>query len=161
MDSSIELNLSMVPDGCVKELERMFMDADTNFPCRIGKVTFNASVDGGEMVCKFLGEGGVNFSFHMNAGSFRIADPAETCPLDAIATMAKAMGWIAEESVIELETRRVVLRAVYGHANIPDLIVALDSGLLVYRLRVISAEPNIRLSNDGPIEETMTLKFGW
>ncbi len=167
MRNSIELNLTSVPDDCVKELERMFMDCDTDFPCRIGKVTFNASMASGRTVYKFGDQNAVSFSFHMNAGSFRISDPAEISPLDAIDTMTRAMGWcVSYHSVNEYpNSREVHLCGVKGHANIPDLIEALDSGLLVYKLRVIDAETKIIMDvhglPDGRIDETLTLKFGW
>lgn len=160
MSSSIDLNLHSVPDDCLKELERLFMDGETDIPCRIGKVTFDASIRGGEMVHGFGTDTSLSFSLHMNAGSFRISDPAETCPLEAVATMAKAMGWIAEDHGANHGIRQVKLRAVFGHANIPDLIKALDTGLLVYKLRVIDAEPKIVVSADL-IQETMILQFGW
>ena len=161
MQNSIELDLRDIPADCVEEIERMVMDGGAVHICRIGKLHFEATVDPGKAVEKFLRKRGIGFSFVMRAGSFRVSDPAETCPIEAVATTAKSMGWFVEESIFDFKAREVTLRAVYGHANIPDLITALDTGLRVYKLRVTSAEPKINILNDGLVEETMTLRFGW
>lgn len=160
--NKIDVSVRDIPKDVALELDDMMRDAG-EFDCQFGNVRFKAVIDRGAMIKKFVPMSGIGFEFSMRAGRFRINSAAASCPLETIETMANAMGWIVQASIVNLSSRDVKLSAVKGHANICDLIIALDSGLLPYKLRVIEAKPTVAFESGAgrPVYETLELKFGW